>query len=97
VARVVVTATALAELDSLIASRSLPDSTRARVRGLLAQLGVFPLLGRQLVGRWVGFRVVLGPWTWMLLVYAYDEATDVVSIVTIQDSRTATAATSEPQ
>ena len=36
-------------------------------------------------GRWTGFRVVLGPWPWMLIVYAFDEPGDRVSIVTVQD------------
>ena len=93
--RVVVAETARRDLDSLIASRSLPGSTRDRVRVLLAPLATFPLLGRELVDRWVGFRVVLGPWSWMLLVYRYEEAADMVVLVTVQDSRTATAATSE--
>lgn len=93
-ARVVVTETAIRELDTLIATRYLPASTRDRIRGQLAPLGTFPLLGRELVGRWKGFRVVLGPWSWMLLVYRYDESRDEVAVVTIQDSRTATAATS---
>ena len=93
-ARVVVTETAIRELDALIATRNLPASTRDRIRGQLSPLGTFPLLGRELLGRWAGFRVVLGPWSWMLLVYRYDESRDEVAIVTIQDSRTATAATS---
>lgn len=94
-ARVVVTETAMRELDSLIATRNLPDSTRGRIRALLTPLGMFPLLGRELVGRWAGLRVVLGPWPWMLLVYRYEESSDEVAVVTIQDSRTATAATSD--
>lgn len=82
------------ELDSLIGTRNLPDSTRGRIRAVLTPLGMFPRLGRELVGGWSGFRVVLGPWSWMLLVYRYDESSDEVAVVTIQDSRTATAAPS---
>jgi hypothetical protein len=39
--------------------------------------------------------VVLGPAPWMLLVYVYDEVSDQVSVVTIQDARSARAATSQ--
>ena len=54
----------------------------------------FPELGRALTGRWTGFRVVLGPWSWMLLVYVFEPATGLVTVVAIQDSREATSATS---
>jgi hypothetical protein len=40
------------------------------------------------------YRFVLGPWRWMIIVYVFDEAADRVAIVTIQDARTAGAATS---
>jgi plasmid stabilization system protein ParE len=94
-ARVVVTETARADLDRLLRTHGLPPSTRDRVRAAVEPLRTFPLLGRSLPGRWAGFRVVLGPWPWMLLVYAYDEPTDLVAIVTIQDSRSARAVTAE--
>jgi hypothetical protein len=93
-AAVVVTETARADLDRLIRTHRLPGSTRDRVKASLAPLATFPLLGRALPGRWAGFRVVLGPWPWMLLVHAYDEVRDRVVIVTIQDSRSARSATS---
>ncbi len=93
-ARVFVTETARADLDQLIRSHSLPASTRDRLKTSLASLETFPLLGRALSGRWAGFHVVLGPWPWMLVVYAFDEAADRVVVVTIQDSRSARAATS---
>jgi hypothetical protein len=47
----------------------------------------FPLIGAALEDRWKGFRFVLGPWRWMVLVYADLEADDRVVIVTIQDGR----------
>jgi hypothetical protein len=53
------------------------------------------LLGPPLTGRWRGFRFILGPWSWMLLVYAYDEETGQVSVVTIQDARSAESVTSQ--
>jgi hypothetical protein len=39
-----------------------------------------------------GFRFILGPWPWMLLVYVYDSVLDQVAVVTIQDARSARAA-----
>lgn len=92
--RVVATETARADLDRLIRTHALPPSTRARVREAIEPLRTYPLLGRALAGRWAGFRVVLGPRPWMLLVHAYGEAEDVVAIVSIQDSRPARAVTS---
>jgi plasmid stabilization system protein ParE len=91
--RIVVTEAAQADLGRLIQTRGLPASTRDRVRASLAPLARFPELGRSLSGRWSGFRVLLGPWPWMLLVYVFDPAPDVVKLVTIQDSRSATSAT----
>jgi hypothetical protein len=92
-ATVVVAEPAIARLEELIATHSLPATTRARVRASLEPLGTFPLIGSKLVGRWQGFRFILGPWPWMLLVYEYDEANDRVGVTTIQDSRSAAAAT----
>ena len=94
-ARVVVTESARADLLSMILTHSLPPTTIDRVRAALAALAELPQLGPALEGRWDGFRFVLGPWPWMLLVYVWDEGADVVSVVTIQDARSATAATSE--
>lgn len=94
-ARVIVTESARADLRSMILTHSLPPPTTDRVRAALAALAEFPQLGPVLEGRWNGFRFVLGPWPWMLLVYVWDEKADVVSVVTIQDARSATAATGE--
>jgi plasmid stabilization system protein ParE len=94
VARVVVTETAQADLRAMILTHSLPASTLDRVRAALAPLADFPQLGAVLGGRWQRFRFVLGPWPSMLLVYVWDEATDEVSVVTIQDARSASAAAS---
>lgn len=86
-ARVELSAAAVGDLARLIASHSLPADTRERVRRSLAPLQRFPLLGPALEGRWTGFRFVLGPWRWMLIVYVYLEDADRVVIVTIQDGR----------
>jgi hypothetical protein len=93
VARILVSPTAAADLERMIATHSLPVDTRSRVRRSLEPLSHFPLLGAPLEGRWHSYRFVLGPWRWMLIVYAYDPDDEVVAIATIQDGRTATAAT----
>ncbi|MGA3058078.1 MAG: type II toxin-antitoxin system RelE/ParE family toxin [Candidatus Limnocylindrales bacterium] len=95
-ATVVVTPTAVDNLDTLVRTLSLPRNTRERVKSSLRPLSRFPRLGAPLEGRWAEFRFILGPWRWMLIVYAYDEAADTVYVVTIQDARSATAAKSAP-
>jgi hypothetical protein len=52
-------------------------------------------LGPALRGRWEGFRFILGPWRWMLIVYVYLEDEDRVIVVGIHDARTSGAATSD--
>jgi plasmid stabilization system protein ParE len=89
VTTVVVTPTARRNLDELIETLSLPPSTRDRVKASLEPLRRFPLLGGTLDGRWAGFRFILGPWRWMIVVYRHDEALDRVAIVTIRDARSA--------
>jgi hypothetical protein len=91
----VVTPTAIADLDRLTRTLSLPSTTRNRVKASLLPLAEFPLLGAPLSGRWTGYRFVLGPWRWMLIVNVYDPAADRVAIVTIQDARSSRAATGE--
>jgi plasmid stabilization system protein ParE len=85
VARVELSAAAVEDLDALIRSHSLPSDTKVRLRRSSAPLTRFPLIGAALHGRWSGFRFILGPWRWMILVYVYLEAEDHVVIVTIQD------------
>lgn len=93
-ATVEITRAAVEDVDRLIAVLSLPADTRDRVRRSLAPLAEFPLLGPALVGRWEPARFVLGPWRWMIFVYDYDPATERVVILTVQDARSSTAATS---
>ncbi|WP_052665408.1 type II toxin-antitoxin system RelE family toxin [Nitriliruptor alkaliphilus] len=94
-AQVEIARAAVADLDRLVLTHSLPRDTTERVRGSLRSLERFPRLGPELTGRWEGFRFILGPWRWMLLVYIFDEHRDRVVIVTIQDARASSAATSE--
>ena len=88
-ATVVVTPTARRNLEVLIETLSLPPSTRDRVKASLEPLRRFPHLGATLDGRWAGFRFIIGPWRWMIVVYRFDEALDRVAIVTIRDARSA--------
>lgn len=92
-ARVELSAAALADLDELIASHELPQDTLPRVVRSLRPLERFPLAGRALTGRWQGFRFLVGPWRWMLLVYAYIDAEDRVVVLTVQDARTSSSST----
>ena len=93
-ARVVVTPEAVAALDRLVLTHSLPADTKERFRRSLGPLEAFPRLGRELEGGgYDGLRFVLGPWRWMVIVYEYDEANDTVGVLTVQDARSSTAAT----
>ncbi len=94
-ASVVLEPTAVADLDRLIRTHSLPATTRERAKSSLRQLATFPLLGAPLAGRWEGFRFIPGPWPWVLLIHVYDPEVDQVSVVTIQDSRSAESVTSQ--
>lgn len=84
---------AVEDLDALIRTHSLPADTRARVARSLRSLERFPLIGPALGDRWQGFRVLLGPWRWMLLVYVHHEVEDRVVVVSVQDARSSTSAT----
>ena len=59
----------------------------------LRPLQRYPLMGPALSGRWEGFRFLLGPWRWMLLVYVLLEDEDRVVVVTARDGRSSAAAT----
>src|SRR6202035_3037350 len=72
----------------------LPKNTKQRIKSAVRPLARFPRLGPELGGRWSGFRFVLGPWRWMLVVYVYFEDDDRVVIVTVQDARSSRAARS---
>jgi hypothetical protein len=93
VASVELAAAAVEDLDELIRTHSLPADTRSRVARSLRPLERFPLMGPALGGRWAGFRFLLGPWRWLVLVYVHLEAEDRIVVVTVQDVRSSTAAT----
>lgn len=76
----------------MIVTHSLPADTKARIKRSLRVLKRFPHIGRALDGRWHLMRFILGPWRWMLIIYDYDEASDLVIVLTIQDARSSTTA-----
>jgi plasmid stabilization system protein ParE len=93
VARVEVSAAAAEDIARLKVTHSLPPDTNERIRRSVRSLGRFPRLGTLLEeGGWEGFRFVLGPWRWMVIVYDYFEDEDRVVIVTVQDGRSSSAA-----
>jgi plasmid stabilization system protein ParE len=92
-ARVQLSPRADRNLTRLIETHSLPADTRERVRRSLRPLRDFPRVGVELHGRWEGFRFLLGPWRWMIVVYVYLEDEDRAVVVTIVDGRTARSPT----
>jgi plasmid stabilization system protein ParE len=93
--RVEVSAAAADDIARLAVTHSLPPDLNERLKRSLRALGRFPRLGTALEGGgWDGYRFVLGPWRWMVIVYAYLEEDDRVVIVTVQDGRSSTAAKS---
>jgi len=93
VTRVELSLTAIERLDRMIVTHSLPADTQARVQRSLRVVERFPLIGRQLEGPWRDLRFIVGPWRWLLIVYAYEEPADRVLVVSIQDARKSTAVT----
>jgi hypothetical protein len=93
VAQVVVTPRAERDVDEAISALNLPDHTWTRIGRSLRVLETFPLAGPDLAGRWTPSRFVIGPWSWMILLYRYEEATDRVYVVAMHDARSAASAT----
>jgi plasmid stabilization system protein ParE len=93
VAQVQVARAAQEDLDRLIRGLILPADTRQRVARALRPLATFPLLGPELQGRWAGFRFLLGPWRWLIMVYVVMDGGERVVVVTFQDARTADSPT----
>ena len=92
--RVLVAPGARDDLERLIRTYSLPPSTRARIKRSLVHLERFPLLGRDIEhGRWSGYRFILGPWRWLIILYRYEAENDVVLVASFEDGRSSTAAT----
>lgn len=92
-AQVIVTPQARRDIDEAISALGLPDDTWARIARSLRPLETFPLAGPELGGRWAPTRFVLGPWSWMILLYRYEQSSDRVYVVAMHDGRSATSAT----
>lgn len=80
---------AVEDLARLIVTHSLPADTPARVTRSLRPVADFPLMGSPVDG--TPYRFLLGPWRWMLIVYVYDEDAEDVTIIGIEDARSASA------
>ncbi|MDP8904459.1 MAG: type II toxin-antitoxin system RelE/ParE family toxin [Chloroflexota bacterium] len=91
--RLLVSPRARRNLRRLIETHSLPTTTTDRFRASIQPLASIPLLGQALSGRWSGYRYLLGPWRWMIIVYEYHEDQELVAIVTVQDARSEQAPT----
>jgi plasmid stabilization system protein ParE len=97
VTRVIVTPRARRDLDEAIATLNLPADAWPRITNSLRVLETFPLAGPELGGRWAPTRFVLGPWSWMILLYRYERSADQVYVVAMHDGRSATSATAGRQ
>jgi plasmid stabilization system protein ParE len=93
VAQVIVTPQARRDVDEAISALTLPDDTWARIARSLRPLEMFPFAGPKLGGRWAPTRFVLGPWSWMILLYRYEQPSDRVYVVAMHDGRSASSAT----
>ncbi|OFW55022.1 MAG: hypothetical protein A2146_00410 [Actinobacteria bacterium RBG_16_67_10] len=93
--RLLVSPRARGNLRRLIVTHSLPTTTTDRFEASIQPLAKFPSLGHALGGRWSGYRYVLGPWRWMVIVYEYLEDQDLVAVVTVQDARSQRSPTAD--
>lgn len=91
-AQVIVTPQAQRDVNEAISTLGLPDEAWARIARSLKTLEVFPFAGAELGGRWAPARFVLGPWSWMILLYLYEESSDRVYVVAMHDGRAASSA-----
>jgi hypothetical protein len=89
VAQVVLTPRAVLDVDEAIAALGLPSDTWTRIARSLRVLETFPLAGPELSGRWAPARFVLGPWSWMILLYSYDQGSDGIFVLAMLDARSA--------
>ncbi len=84
---VVVADSANRTLSELIVSHSLPSDTRDRVADCFELLAEFPEYGRALKGKWKGYRAILGPWRWFIIIYSFYDEADTVVISGFYDGR----------
>lgn len=93
-ATIVVSPAAADALAQLILTHSLPADTNDRVKRSTVPLAEFPRLGRELHGDgYDGLCFLLGPWRWLVIVYAYEAVSDEVSVLMFEDARSSAAVT----
>lgn len=92
-AQIIVTPQARRDVLEAISALELPDDTWPRIAGSLRVLETFPFAGPELTGRWAPTRFVLGPWSWMIFLYRYEETSSRVFVVATHDARSAASAT----
>lgn len=92
-AQIIVTPQARRDVEEAAATLNLPADVWSRVARSLRVLETFPLAGAELGDRWSPVRFVLGPWSWMLLLYRFEVSSDRVFVVAMHDARSATSAT----
>ena len=90
-AQVIIAPQAQRDVEEAISALDLPGDSWSRIAHSLRLLEVFPLAGPQLEGRWAPTRFVLGPWSWMVLLYRHDEQSDRVFVLAMHDARSAIA------
>lgn len=87
-ARVEVAPSARDSLNRMIADLHLPSGTRDLVRERLRQLQTFPESApARDEGRWAGYRALVGPSSWLIIVYRFIEPEDIVQVVAMIDAR----------
>jgi len=89
VAQIIVTPRAGQDVKEAISAFGLPDDTWTQISRSLKPLEGSPLSGSALKDA-APARFVLGPWSWMMLVYIYEESSDEVYVVAVLDARSAT-------
>lgn len=85
------------DVEEAVSVLRLPADTWVRIARSLRRLEDFPFAGPELGGRWAPTRFVLGPWSWMVLLYRHEESSDRVYIVAMHDGRSATSVTATPR
>jgi len=92
VTRIEISSAAAEDIARLKVTHRLPPNTNERIRRSIRSLARFPQLGTLLEGSgWDGFRFLLGPWRWMVIVYDFSEEDDLVVVATVQDGRSSRA------